>query len=173
MPSKIELKNELLKAIGHYTKIGRKGGDTNKKSGHMSQLGKKNGAINGKSENSRKARAELGKKWGKINIRKITKKEKSDGGKIGGKVRAAQSDFHNHLCNMGQKSGKIRTEKKLELYKSILKLIRKKEFTAKDMQKACDKMEYKSWKQVLKEKSLVKQIHKGCNQFNPSIYIKK
>jgi len=172
MTNKEKLKLQLLIATGHYKNMGRKGGDTNKKSGHISKLGKKNGAKNGKSENSRKAAHKLGKKYGKINIIKITKKQKSDGGKIGGKIRAAQSDFHNHLCNMGQKSGKIRTEKKIELYKSILKFIRKKEFVAKDMQKACDKMQYKNWKKVLKEKSLIKQIYKGYNQFDPSIYIK-
>ncbi len=40
------------------------------------------------------------------------------------------------------------------------------------MQKACLKMNYKSWKNVLKEIKLVKQIYKGTNQFNPSMYTK-
>jgi hypothetical protein len=172
MTNKEILKNELLKATGFYKEIGKKGGNTNKLSGHMSKVGKKNGAKNGKSENSKREASKTGKIWGKINIKKITKEQKSVGGKIGGKVRASQSDFHQHLSNMGKKSAKIQIEKKLIKFKSILSLIRKKEFTAKDIQKACLKMNYKSWQSVLKEKSLIKQTYKGCNQFDPSIYVK-
>ena len=172
MTNKEKLKLQLLIATGHYTKMGKLGGDTNKKSGHISKLGKKNGALNGKTENSRKASSKNGKIWGSINIKKISKKQKSEGGKIGGSIRAKQPEFKKHLKNITQKSVQSRINKKIELYKCILKFIRKKEFTAKDMQKACDKMQYKNGQKILKEKSLVKQIHKGCNQFNPSIYIK-
>ena len=45
-------------------------------------------------------------------------------------------------------------------------------FDTATLRKACDNFGYKSWKSVLKEKSLVEQIHKGYNQFNPSLYKK-
>ena len=154
---------------------GSRGGVTNSKSGHMSKLGKSNGSKNGKSEKSRNAARIMGLEVGKYNLSKTTKEQKSIGGKKGGKIRASQSDFHQHLCSMANKSGEKRTDNKIIKMKSILKLIKKKEFRLLDVKNACDKMNIKDsnyHKKILKEKSLVKQIHKGYNQFNPSLYIK-
>ncbi len=67
---------------------------------------------------------------------------------------------------------------KIEKYKSILKLIRKKQFTYSDVRCACEKFGITNSsiqitaKRILREKSLVKQICKGYNQYNPSIYEK-
>jgi hypothetical protein len=179
MTNKEKLRLQLLMATGHYTKMGKLGGDTNKKSGHISKLGKKNGALNGKTKNSRKASSKTGKIWGSINIKKITKEQKSEGGKIGGKIRASQNEFKIHLKDITKKSVENRIKRKIEKYKSILKFIRKKQFTYSDVRNACIKygiLETKVSclaKSILKEKTLIKQIHKGPNQYNPSIYIKK
>jgi hypothetical protein len=149
---------------------GRKGGATNAKSGHMKEIQKKAAVLGGKIQGHIN-----GKLYGQYNIYKITKEQKSEGGKKGGKVRAAQSDFKEHLSNMGKKSGEKRTDDKISKMKSILKLIKKSEFRLLDVKNACDKMNIKDLnyaKKILREKSLVKQIHKGYNQFNPSLYIK-
>jgi hypothetical protein len=152
---------------------GRKGGASNAKSGHMKEIQKKAAVLGGKIQGHIN-----GKLYGQYNIYKITKEQKSEGGKKGGKVRAAQSDFKEHLSNMG----KISAEKKriitIEKYKSIIKFISKKEFTYSDMRNACekygilDKNLCGTAKKILREKSLITQIHKGYNQFNPSLYIK-
>ena len=108
-------------------------------------------------------------------MEKMSKEDKIRGAKKAGKIRAAQSDFYEHLCNMGKKSGEKRTYDKISKMKSILKLIKKSEFRLLDVKNACDKMNIKDLnyaKKILREKSLVKQIHKGYNQFNPSLYIK-
>lgn len=153
---------------------GSRGGATNAKSGHMKKIQKENAHIGGKLMGSIN-----GKLYGKYNIYKITKEQKSIGGKIGGKIRAKQEDFHQHLSNMGRKSADIAINKKLDKMKDILKLIEKNEFTFLDVRIACEIYGIKEStisnfsKKILREKLLVKQIHKGYNQFNPSLYIKK
>lgn len=153
---------------------GRMGGAKNKQSGHIKEIQKKAASLGGKAQ---------GKIQGKRNVENkfwenLTFEQRSKGGKIAGKKRTKMPDFHQHLCNMGKKSGELRTKDKLEKYKSILKFIRKKEFTFSDMRNACEKFGIKenhiafTAKKILKEKSLVKQIHKGYNQYNPSLYIK-
>lgn len=154
---------------------GKKGGASHRESGHISNIGKKFGAINGKSENSKKKAKILGQTIGKYNLLKATKEQKSEGGKIGGKIRASQSDFVDMCKSAGIKSGEKRTDVKIDRMKSILKLIKKSEFRLLDVRNACEKMNIKDLnyaKKILREKSLVKQIHKGYNQFNPSLYIK-
>lgn len=157
---------------------GRKGGANHIESGHISNVGKKFGAINGKSENSKKKAKILGQTIGKYNLLKATKEQKSAGGKIGGKIRASQNDFIDMCKSAGIKSAEKRINEKLEKYKCILKFIRKKEFTFADMRNACikygilDRLVSGQAKKILREKSLVKQIHKGYNQYNPSLYIK-
>lgn len=63
-----------------------------------------------------------------------------------------------------RKSLKIRTE--------ILNLIESDTFTTNDARKACEEYGLGNWKGFLKDKRIIKQIHKGTNQNNPSIYIK-
>lgn len=153
---------------------GRKGGAKNKQSGHIKEIQKKAASLGGKIQ---------GKIQGKKNVEKrfwenLTFEQRSKGGKIAGKKRTKMPDFHQHLCNMGKKSGEKKVLIKIEKYKSILKFIRKEKFTFADMRKACEKFGIKDnciageAKKILKEKSLIKQIHKGYNQFNPSLYIK-
>lgn len=157
------------------TKIGgKKGGTKNKESGHIKEIQKKAASLGGKK---------MGPIQGKINVQnkfweKLTFEQRSKGGKIAGKKRTTMPDFHQHLCNMGKKSGEIKTKDKLEKYKSIIKFIRKKQFTYSDMREACKKfgiLENRvagQAKKILREKTLIKQIHKGYNQFDPSLYIK-
>jgi hypothetical protein len=153
---------------------GRKGGTTNAKSGHMKEIQKKAASLGGKVQ---------GKIQGKINVENkfwenLTFEQRSKGGKIAGKKRTEMPDFHQHLCNMGKKSGELKTKIKLEKFKLILKFIRKTEFTYSDMRNACEKFGITGdriagqAKKILREKSLVKQIHKGYNQFDPSLYVK-
>jgi len=153
---------------------GKKGGKSRKESGGIGKLGKKWGKINGQSKNSIEARRKLGKKWGSINIKKVTLEQKSKGGRIGGLKRSKQPDFNNHLKIMTKKSVKNRVKEKIDRMKSILDTIPTKQFITKDIREACSKFDVSDryWKTILKEKSLVKRIHKGTNQFNPSIYEK-
>jgi len=159
---------------------GKLGGETNKLSGHISKLGKTNGATNGKSENSRNASSINGKKLVESGFiyTIATYEGRSKGGKVAGKKRVQHKDFKKHLKNITKKSVESRINTKLEKFKSILKFIRKKEFTYSDMRTACKKYGivenrlFGEAKKILKEKSLIKQIHKGYNQYNPSLYIK-
>lgn len=178
MPTKTELKTVLLKASGHYTNMGLVGGNTNKESGHMSKLGKNNGAINGKSEKSKAKAKILGDTIGKYNLQKTTFEDRSKGGKVS-YLKHCESGWMDEVRKMGARaSADKRIADKINKYKSILKLIRKKEFTYKDMRNACLKFGIDEDKvyglaiKILKEVSLVKQIHKGYNQFNPSLYVK-
>ena len=80
--------------------------------------------------------------------------------------------------NTQKKGNQIYSEMKIEKYKSIIKFILKKQFTYSDMRNACEKFGINEGsiqmtaKRILKEKTLVKQIHKGYNQYDPSLYVK-
>ena len=63
-----------------------------------------------------------------------------------------------------RKSLRIRTE--------VLNLIENKKFTTKEAREACEKYGLKNWKFFLRDKRIIKQIYKGKNQFDPSIYEK-
>jgi hypothetical protein len=178
MPTKTQLKTALLKASGHYKEMGRLGGNTNKESGHISKLGKENGAINGKSEKSRAKAKILGQTIGKYNLAKTTLEQKSKGGKNSYKKHLESGWWDEYVKIGAAASAKARIERKIEKYKSIIKFIRKKEFTYSDMRNACEKygildnLLCGTAKKILREKSLITQIHKGYNQFNPSLYVK-
>jgi hypothetical protein len=178
MPTKTELKTALLKASGHYTNMGRLGGNTNKESGHISELGKNNGAINGKSEKSRAKAKILGDTIGKANLAKTTFEHRSKGGKTSGRSRVLDGTLLKASKIGAKVSSENRIALKIEKYKAIIKFIRKKEFTYSDMRNACekygilDKYLFGTAKKILRENSLIKQIHKGYNQFNPSLYVK-
>lgn len=152
---------------------GRKGGAKHVESGHIKNIQKKAASLGGKAQGHI-----TGTLYGKYNMEKMSKEDKIRGAKKAGKIRASQSDFHQHLCNMGKKSAEKSIQIKIEKYKSILKFIRKKEFTFADMRDACEKFGIKEnciageAKKILRETTLVKQIHKGYNQFDPSLYIK-
>jgi hypothetical protein len=152
---------------------GRKGGATNAKSGHMKEIQKKAASLGGKIMGPI-----IGKKYGKYNMEKMTKEDKVRGGKTAGR-KAVESGTLLKASKIGAKiSTENRIALKIEKYKSILKFIRKKEFTYTDMRNACEKFGIKGdriagqAKKILREKTLIKQIHKGYNQFNPSLYIK-
>lgn len=63
-----------------------------------------------------------------------------------------------------RKSLRIRTE--------VLNLIEKDVFTTSEARKACNEYGLSNWKAFLKDGRIIKQIHKGTNQNNPSIYQK-
>lgn len=150
---------------------GKKGGSTNRATGHMKQIQKLNAHIGGRIQ---------GKIQGSKNVENkfwenLTFEQRSKGGKISGKKRVQMDDWKNMASIAGKKSAEKRTDDKIAKMKSILKLIKKSEFRLLDVKNACDKMNIKDLnyaKKILREKSLVKQIHKGYNQFNPSLYIK-
>lgn len=156
------------------SKGGKIGGNKNKKSGHIQKIQKENAHIGGSIQ---------GKIQGKKNVenefwKNLTFEQRSKGGKTSGKDRVNDGT----LLKASKIGAKISTERRienaLEKYKCILKFIRKKQFTLSDMKNACEKFGITGdriaaqAKKILKEKSLVKQIHKGYNQFNPSLYIK-
>jgi len=151
---------------------GKRGGLTNKTTGHMKRIQKENAHLGGLITGSW-----LGKNYGKYNMDKMSREDKVRGAKIAGK-KAVESGTLLKASKLGAKiSTEKRIERKMEKYTSIIKLIRKKEFTLMDVQNACikfgiEKNYFSLAKKIVKEKTLIKQIHKGYNQFNPSIYIK-
>lgn len=70
--------------------------------------------------------------------------------------------FSNHSAS--NKSLRIRTE--------ILNMIEGDTFTTSEARKACDEYGLGNWKSFLKDNRIIKQIYKGTNQNNPSIYEK-
>jgi hypothetical protein len=106
----------------------------------------------------------------------------SDGHKKQNKERASKGGSTTltgkGYTNTQKKGNQTYSEMKTKKYKSIIKLILKKEFTYSDMRYACDRFGINEGsikvtaKRILKEKTLVKQIHKGYNQYDPSLYVK-
>lgn len=106
----------------------------------------------------------------------------SDGHKRQNKERATKGGIKtlrgNGYTDIQKKGNETYKKIAIEKYKSILKLIKKKEFTYSDMRYACEKFGIIessikiTSKRILREKTLVKQIHKGYNQYDPSIYVK-
>jgi hypothetical protein len=64
------------------------------------------------------------------------------------------------------------SKKSLDMRTKILNLIETDTFTTSEARKACDEYGLGNWKAFLKDKRIIKQIHKGTNQNNPSIYQK-
>lgn len=158
----------------NMSKAGKKGGSTNRDSGHMSELGKLNGAINGKSKKSIAAAKRIGKEIGKYNLLKVTPEQKLKGAKIAGKKNVESGHWAKYIKLGTEASTKARIERAYNKKVEVLSYITTETFIAKDIQSICNKLEYVGdfWKKVLREKSLVEQIHKGYNQFNPSVYKK-
>lgn len=151
---------------------GTKGGNTHKKSGHIAKLGKKWGKINANLPQSKLASSIIGKLHGSNNINKITKEQKSKGGKTSYENHC-KSGWIDEYRKIGTKaSTEARINRGLENKKKIINSIKSDTFTTSEIRKACEDFEYKSWKSILKESKLIEQIYKGTNQFNPSIYKK-
>jgi len=102
------------------------------------------------------------------------KKQNKERACKGGSTTLKGKGYTDIQKKANQASTKIRIEK----YKSILDLVIKKEFTYSDMRDACEKFGITNYsiqitaKRILKDKTLVKQIHKGYNQYDPSLYVK-
>jgi hypothetical protein len=64
------------------------------------------------------------------------------------------------------------TRKAIKTHTDILNTIATNIFTTKDARKACEEYGLGNWKGFLKNTNIIKQIHKGTNQNNPSIYKK-
>lgn len=168
--------NELDKYTTKYLGTidgGQKGGNTNKESGHIANIGKQWGKINANLPQSKQASSLVGKLIGSKNIHKITKEQKSKGGKKGGLIRSKMESFKDLPSIAGKQSAVNRINRKIEMYKEILNLIPTDEFTTSDAKHACETYGYDYWKKFLKEDSLIEQTYKGYNQFNPSKYKKK
>jgi hypothetical protein len=147
---------------------GRIGGVSNVKSGHMKKIQKKGASLGGKAQ---------GKIQGKKNVENkfwenLTFEQRSKGGKISHNNHIESGHWANYIKLGTEASTKARIERGLENKKKIIDSIKSDTFTTSEARKACKKFEYKSWKSLLKESKLVKQIYKGINQFDPSIYEK-
>lgn len=167
--------NELDKYTTQYLGCiegGKRGGETNKNSGHISKLGKQFGKQNANHPNSLAATSKMGKKYGPENAKKIPIEKKIEGAKKAGKKRIQMEDWKDMPSIGGKVSAVNRVNRMLEKYKQILDLIPNKQFTTSEAKLACNQFGYDNWKKFLKETRLVKQIYKGPNQFNPSIYEK-
>jgi hypothetical protein len=101
-----------------------------------------------------------GRKIPKSIVNKIKKTLKS---KIDSMSAEERSEKYGNDAT-SRKSLRIRTE--------VLNLIENKKFTTKEAREACEKYGLKNWKFFLRDKRIIKQIHKGKNQFDPSIYEK-
>jgi hypothetical protein len=97
---------------------------------------------------SNELRIQIGNKI-KENNSKLTKKERSE-------------KFSNDSA----------TRKALRTHTDILNMIPTDTFNTQDARKACEKYGLGNWKGFLKNTNLIKQIHKGTNNYNPSIYQK-
>lgn len=64
------------------------------------------------------------------------------------------------------------SRKSLSIRKEVLKLIENDTFTTAEARNACEEYGLGNWKGFLKDKRIIKQIHKGTNNYNPSIYKK-
>ena len=72
-----------------------------------------------------------------------------------------------------EKYGNDTTSKKyLKIRTEVLNLIENDTFITSDARRACEKYGLNNWKAFLKDKRIIKQIYKGTNQNNPSIYEK-
>jgi len=89
------------------------------------------------------------KKGLKKYVNSLSKKEKSE-------------KYSNNSAS--NKSLKIRTE--------VLNLIENDTFTTSEARKACNEYGLANWKPFLRDTRIIKQIYKGTNQNNPSIYEK-
>ena len=146
---------------------GLKGGGKNSKSGHMKKIQKENAHIGGTIMGPI-----IGKKYGIDNFKKTTFEHRSKGGKKSGKDRVLDGTLLKASKIGAMVSTKNRIDRGLENKKKIIDSINSDTFTTSEARKACEEFGYKSWKSLLKESKLVKQIYKGMNQFDPSIYQK-
>lgn len=64
------------------------------------------------------------------------------------------------------------SRKALRIRTEILNLIENDTFITSDARRACEQYGLDNWKGFLKDNRIIKQIHKGTNQNNPSIYVK-
>jgi hypothetical protein len=101
-----------------------------------------------------------GRKIPKSVVNKVRKTLKA---KIGAMTQEERSEKYGNNSS-SRKSLKIRIE--------ILNLIESDTFITSDARKACEQYGLKNWKAFLKDKRIIKQIYKGTNQNNPSIYKK-
>ena len=103
----------------------------------------------------------------------------SCGGKVGGKISGAMNVKSGHWSRVQKlaiKSSNIsRDLKALERKKVITnQLPLNEEFTSGIVRKLCEEAgeHHALWKGILKEERLIKKVHHGPNQFNPSRYIR-
>ena len=106
----------------------------------------------------------------KESIKKIPKKNMINRGK---KLGGSNSKEHLSKCGTlgGKISGERSNEKKLNQWHSYLSELNKDEFTSKDLRKVLEKYNYTNCKGILKSE-LVEIVHKGINQYDPTIYKK-
>ena len=117
-------------------------------------------------------------------VKKTNEHKKNIGTANKGKVRneelrARLSDsVKNYNSNLNKEekiekySNDSSSRKSLRIRQEILDNIPTDIFTTFDAKIACEKYGIGNWKGFLKDTRIIKQIHKGTNQSNPSIYEK-
>jgi hypothetical protein len=130
--------------------------------------------------------------WQKENNHNIGEiaKVKDDEWKIkigkGNKGKIRTEELKNRLSEiLVEKNSKLSEDERKEKYSNdsssnkslrvrleVLSLIESNRFNTAEARRACDKYGLGNWKGLLKDERVVKQIHKGTNNFNPSIYEK-
>jgi hypothetical protein len=148
---------------------GRRGGATNAKSGHMKKIQQKGAYLGGKAQGHI-----TGTLYGKYNSEKLTFEQRSKGGITSGNNNKKNGHWDKYIKLGAEASTKARIQRAYNKKIEVLSYITTETFIAKDIQSICNKLNYVGdfWKKVLREKNLVEQIHKGYNQFNPSVYKK-
>lgn len=130
-------------------------------------------------ENAKRGGKTTGYIQGKKNVsnkfwEKLTFEQRSNGGKTSHKKHVESGHWENYIKIGTKASVEARQKRYLEKQIDVLNRIKTDTFVTSDLRKICDELEYKGdfWKKLLRNKELVEQIHKGYNQFNPSIYKK-
>jgi len=93
-------------------------------------------------------------------------------------IKNMKNGLKNYIDSLSQKeriekySNDASSNKSLKIRTEVLNLIKNHTFTTLEARKACDDYGLANWKGFLKDSRIIKQIYKGTNQHNPSIYSK-
>jgi hypothetical protein len=108
-------------------------------------------------------------KIGKSNKGKVRTEEVKE------QISQSVKEYNNNLTEdekIKLYSNDSSSRKSLKVRLEILNSIESKTFTTSEARKACEKYGIGNWKGFLKDERIIKQIYKGTNQNNPSIYEK-
>jgi len=93
-------------------------------------------------------------------------------------IKNSKEGVKKYIQSLSEKERKekfandAQSRKSLQIRLQVLNLIENDKFITSEARKACDECGVANWKGFLKDKRIIKQIYKGKNQFDPSIYEK-